>query len=324
MTKEVPMKKKKVLAYDLGGTKVHIGVVDETGKILVEERVPVLVEKGKVAVLNQLGELGRKYIQLYPEIKYVGLASAGPMDPTKGLLLDPTNLSNPNDPNNSWGRLPITKILGAKLKRKVILENDAAAAMLAEHWKGKAKNCSDAMIMTLGTGLGTGIIANGELVRAGRMLHPEAGHLIIRMGDQSAPCGCGNLGCAEAFLSGRSFTRRNRPRFARADYMAKDITELAEKGDPRALAAFEEYAELMATTISCYVVLYSPKIVVFAGSFSEAAHLFIPRTLEHLKVLLKRRRVGVDLMPKLAVSALNNKAGLLGGAFVALQAAKKK
>lgn len=318
------MKKKKVLAYDLGGTKVHVGVVDETGKVLAEQKVPVVVEKGKSAVINQLADLGNEYIKKYPEIRYVGLASAGPLDPKRGLLLDPTNLSNPNDPNNNWGQLHITKILGQKLKRTVILENDAAAAMLAEHWKGKAKKYSDAMIMTLGTGLGTGIISNGELLRSGRYLHPEAGHIIIRHDDKTAPCGCGNLGCAEAFLSGRSFTRRNRPRFARADLMAKDITELAEKGDPRALAAFDEYAELMAITIHNYVVLYSPKIIVFAGSFSEAAHLFTAKTLEHLKVLLKRRRVGVDLMPKLAVSALNNKAGLLGGAYVALQAAQAR
>ena len=313
------MKKKKVLAYDLGGTKVHLGVVDQTGKVLVDQRVPVVVEKGKTAVINQLAELGKSYLKLYPEIEQVGLASAGPMDPTRGLLLDPTNLSNPNDPKNNWGRVHITKILGQKLKRNVTLENDAAAAMLAEHWKGKAKGYKNSMIMTLGTGLGTGIISNGELLRSGRFLHPEAGHIIIRDGDQSAPCGCGNLGCSEAYLSGRGFTRRNRPRFARADYLAKDISELAEKGDPRALAAFAEYSELMAVAIHNYVVCYSPEIVVFAGSFAEAAHLFIPSTIRHLKVLLKRRRVGVDLLPKLAVSSLDNKAGLLGGAYVALQ-----
>ena len=209
------MKKKKVLAYDLGGTKVHLGVVDQSGRVLAEQRVPVVVEQGKTAVINQLAELGKSYLTLYPEIKQVGLASAGPMDPT--------NLSNPSDPKNNWGRVHITKILGQKLKRNVTLENDAAAAMLAEHWKGKAKGYENSMIMTLGTGLGTGIISNGELLRSGRFLHPEAGHIIIRDGDQSAPCGCGNLGCSEASLSGRGFTRRNRPRFARADSLAKDI-----------------------------------------------------------------------------------------------------
>lgn len=312
-------KLKKVLAYDLGGTKVHVGVVDETGKVLAEQRVPVVVEQGKAAVINQLAELGLAYLKEFPEIKQVGLASAGPLDPVRGLLLDPTNIANPNDKKKSWGRVHITKILGQKLKRNVTLENDAAAAMLAEHWLGKAKKYDNAMILTLGTGLGTGIISNGSLLRSGRYLHPEAGHVIIRADDQSAPCGCGNLGCAEAFLSGRSFTRRNRPRFARADYLAADITELARKGDPRAIAAFNEYAELMAVSITNYVVCYCPEIIVFAGSFAAAADMFIPQTKKHLETLLKRRRVGVDLMPKLAVSALDNKAGLVGGAYVAFK-----
>lgn len=315
--------KRKVLAYDLGGTKVHVGVVDESGRILAEQRVPVLVEKGKKGVIDQLAQLGKEYLEQYPDIKFVGLASAGPLDPVRGLLLDPTNLSNPANSKKSWGQVPISKILGQKLKRKVILENDAAAAMLAEHWKGKAKGYDNAMILTLGTGLGTGIICNGHLLRSGRSLHPEAGHVIIREGDQTAPCGCGNLGCAEAYLSGRSFTRRNRARFARADFVAKDIAELAEKGDPRALAAFSEYAEYMAVALHNYVVCYSPEIIVFSGSFAEAAHLFTAKTIAQLKILLKRRRVGVDLLPKLAVSSLDNKAGLLGGAFVALKAGKK-
>jgi predicted NBD/HSP70 family sugar kinase len=175
------------------------------------------------------------------------------------------------------------------------------------------------MILTLGTGLGTAVISNGELVRAGRHLHTEAGHIIIRQGDHTAPCGCGNLGCSEAFLSGRSFTRRNRPHFARPELTAVDIAEMARKGDPRALAAFEEYAELMAIAIQNYVVIYCPEIIVLTGSFAATADLFLPATREHLKRLLKRRRKGIDLMPKLAVSSLDNRAGLLGGAFVAFQ-----
>jgi glucokinase len=301
---------KKVLAYDLGGTKVLVGVVNHQGKVLEEIKVPVVVDQGKAAVIQQLADLGNAFLKKHPDIKKVGMASAGPLDPKKGLLLDPTNLGN-------WGKVPIAKLLGAKLKRPVILENDAAAAMIAEHWMGKAKGYENAMILTLGTGLGTAVIANGELVRAGRHLHTEAGHIIIRDGDQSAPCGCGNLGCSEAYLSGRSFTRRNRPRFARPELLAEDIANMARKADPRALAAFEEYAELMAIAIHNYAVIYCPEIVVLTGSFANAADLFVPQTKEHLKRLLKRRRKGSDLLPKIAVSSLQNRAGLLGGAYVA-------
>jgi glucokinase len=98
----------------------------------------------------------------------------------------------------------------------------------------------------------------------------------------------------------------------------QDIAELAHKGDPRALAAFEEYAELMAIAIHNYCVIYCPELIVFTGSFAATAPLFLPQVREHLKKLLKRRRKGIDLLPKLVVSSLENRAGLLGGAYIAL------
>ena len=305
---------KVVLAYDLGGTKVQAGVVTEKGKILAEVRTPVLFEKGKAAVLRQLSDIGEDFLRRYPKIKVVGMASAGPLDPGRGILLDPTNFTSSE---GSWGRVPIAAILSKSLKRKVCLENDAAAAVLAEAWIGAGKGYDNVMILTLGTGLGTGIIANGQLVRSGRGMHPEAGHLMLNGRDTTAPCGCGNLGCAEAYLSGRNFTRRTRTRFGNPQLTGEEIANLARKQDPRALAAFEEYAEYMAVAIHNYVVLYAPEIVVFTGSFANTSDLFIDSTRSHLERLLVRRRVGVDFMPKLAVSKLENSAGLIGAAHVA-------
>ncbi len=311
----------KVLAYDLGGTKVAVGVVNSKGKVLEEIRVPVVIEQGKAAVLRQLSDLGRDLLSRHRGIRKAGIASAGPLDPVKGALLDPTNFASKE---GTWGRVPIAAILSKKLGISVKLENDAAAAILAEHWIGAAKNVENAMILTLGTGLGTGIIVNGKLVRAGQNQHTEAGHLILREGDESAPCGCGNLGCAEAFLSGRSFARRSRLRFGDSNLTAKDIADLARKRDPRAIAAFEEYSRLLATAIHNYAVIYAPEVVIFTGSFAEASDLFLDATKEHLEKLLARRRVGVDLMPKLKISKLNNMAGLIGGAYVALKNGHQK
>lgn len=305
----------KVLTYDLGGTKIAIGVVTSQGKVLKELRTPALFAEGKKAVLDQLVELGQSILKDHPSIQKAGVASAGPLDPVKGILLDPTNFASSK---GAWGKVPLAEILSKKLKIDVTLENDAAAAMLGEHWRGAARGYQNAMILTLGTGLGTAIISNGELVRAGRHLHTEAGHLIIQAHDSSAPCGCGNLGCAEAYLSGRNFSRRARTRFGNATLTAQDITELARKKDPRALAAFEEYAEMMAIAIHNYVVIYAPEIIVLTGSFAQAAGQFLPSTRHHLLRLLKRRRIGIDLIPKLKVSTLHNQAGLIGAAWIAL------
>lgn len=306
-----------VLAYDLGGTKVAVGVVNEKGKILNSVRVPALVDQGKEAVIRQLGDLGLELLQEYPKIKQVGIASAGPLDPYKGVLLDPTNFVSYA---GTWGKVPLVKILEKRLKKTVILENDAAAAILAEHWVGAARKFNNAMILTLGTGLGTGVICNGELVRAGRRLHTEAGHLILKHGDATAPCGCGNLGCAEAYLSGRSFSHRANANWLQRsrNFSAKEIAELARAKDLEALSAFEEYAKMMAVAIHNFVVIYAPEIVIFTGSFAEASDLFIESTRTHLENLLARRRIGTDMLPKLMVSKLGNNAGLIGGAYVAL------
>jgi glucokinase len=306
---------KKVLAYDLGGTKVAVGIVSDRGKVLEEIRVPVMIDQGKKALIAQLADLGRQLISNHRGIRMAGFASAGPLDAESGVLLDPTNFSTGG---KNWGKFPIAPLLSQKLGIPVRLENDAAAAILAEHWVGAARKFKNAMILTLGTGLGTGILVDGKLVRAGQGQHPEAGHLILDYNDQSAPCGCGNLGCAEAFLSGRSFGRRARARFGNAQLNAKDVAELARKRDPRALAAFEEYSRVMAIALHNYSVIYAPEIVVFTGSFADASDLFLDATRRHLEHLLARRRVGVDLLPELAISDLENRAGLIGGAYVAL------
>ena len=303
----------KVLSFDLGGTKLAAGVVNRQGRILESVEVPALMEQGKEVVIDQLVSLGREFMAKHPEIKRIGMASAGPLDPLKGILLDPTNYAGPK---GTWGKVPITKILQKRLKVPVLLENDAAAAALAEHWIGSAKKADNAVILTLGTGLGTGVICNGALVRAGKNRHTEAGHIIIHANDKSAPCGCGNLGCAEAYLSGRSFGRRAQQRFGRSDLTARDIANLAKHHDPRAIAAFEEYSEIMAIALYSYTKLYCPDIFIFSGSFSKAAPLFLPHTERHLERLLERE-LKTERQPKLEISCLQNQAGLIGGAYIA-------
>jgi len=305
-----------VLAFDLGGTKLAVGVVDVRGKIVESIRVPTEVAGGKSAVVNQMVKLGKDFLARYPGIHRVGIASAGPLDPMQGVLLDPTNLSAGGP---SWGRVPLVKALSTRLKRPVQLENDAAAAVLAEKWVGIGRKCSNVMILTLGTGLGTGVICNGELVRAGRFLHTEAGHLIVKLGDASAPCGCGNVGCAEAYLSGRNFARRYGARAGGVEKTSREIAELARSGDALAREAFEEYASVMAVAIHNFAVIYAPEVIVFTGSFAQTADLWMGAVEAKLLQLMVRRRTGVDMVPRLRLSKLGNDAGLIGGALIALR-----
>jgi len=302
------------LAYDLGGTKVEVGVVNRSGQILESERVPARTQDGAKELIEQLAQIGLPYLEKYSEIDAIGLASAGPLDPKRGTLLDPTNMFQNG---KSLGEVPISSELEKLLERPVYLENDAAASILAEQWVGAASDVENAMVLTLGTGLGTGIICNGQLVRAGRGLHPEAGHIVIGAGDETAPCACGNLGCAEAYLSGSHFERRAKEVFGLDKHLrASQISQKAREKDPKALKAFDDYCDKLAIAITSYVVLYAPEKIIFAGSFAKAGDLFIEPTQEKLVPLLERRRVGVDLFPELTISPLKNHSGILGGAKV--------
>lgn len=302
-----------VLGYDLGGTKVHVGAVSPEGLILESHQEAVVIGQGKKALIDQLARLGRPFIEKYG-IEAVGLASAGPLDPTSGELLDPTNFRTKGE---RWGVFPIAPLLEKALKRPVKLENDAASAVLAENWVGGAINVRNCMVITLGTGLGTAIICNGTLVRSGRYLHTEAGHLILDPSDKSMLCGCGNYGCSETYLSGVNFAKRVSKKLKR-DVSGEELVRMAGAKNKTVLQAFEEYADKMAQAIHNYVVIFSPEAILFSGSFSKASTLFLPGTRKRLKELLKNRRQGIDLMPATAISPLGTDSGLIGAARVAL------
>jgi len=299
------------LAYDLGGTKAEIGVVDKTGQILAIRKELLDLEQGCTRVIEQLIDWGRDLIREFPSISAVGVSSCGPLDPRTGELLDPTNLLTNG---MGWGKVPLGAILEKAFEVPVRVDNDAACSVLAERWQGAAQNYENALVVALGTGLGVGIICNGALVRAGRNLHPEAGHIIIAAGDETHPCSCGVLGDAEAFLSGKNFVRHfNGNRAAPLD--GAQVTARARAQDPEALAAFASYSETLAITLHNYCVMFCPEVIIFAGSFAEAFDVFAPRTEARLQELLSRRQ---HLMPKLCVSPLANHAGLIGAAYIAL------
>jgi glucokinase len=304
---------KKALAFDLGGTKLAAAVIDESGQILDIVRAKVDLSGGPSSLINQFYALGAPFIKTH-KLKMAVIASAGPLNPVTGVLLNPTNLKTNGQ---RWGDVPLTQLVEKKLKIKTKLENDAAAATLAEYWIGVGKGSDNILSITLGTGLGVGIITNGKLVRSGRNLHTEGGHIILDYQDKDWLCGCGNYGCAEAFLSGVNFTKHLAEIYKDPALDGHKLVELARKGDQKTLNEFKSYGLRLAAFLYSHIVLFSPEKIIISGGFSHSADLFLPVTTKKLEVLLATRRTGIDMMPQILISKFRDEAGLLGAAYVA-------
>ncbi len=309
-----PQNSGRVLAIDLGGTKILLAAVDRLGKMKDVTRERVDLADGYPGLLRQIVRLAKPLIEKH-EISHGAIAAAGPLDPVSGQLLNPTNLKIDHE---FWGVVPIARDISRALKIPVQLENDAAAAALAESWVGQSKKYQNSVMVTLGTGLGLGVIANGELLRAGQHLHTEGGHVTMNYLEKDWQCGCGNYGCAEAYLSGTNFTKNVGRIWGRPNLRGEDIVVEARSGESHAVQAFQLYGEKLATFIYSTVMLFAPEVVVMSGGFSNAHDLFLPITEKRLSDLLKMHRAGVDMLPKLKISKFCDEAGLLGAAYVAM------
>jgi len=300
------------LCYDLGGTKLRAALISAQGRISATAEKPIDQTLGLPGLLADFRELAKEMSA--KKFKMVSVASAGPLHSGKGILLDPTNFFTGE---KSWGIIPIAAHLKKIFKRPVLIDNDAAAAVMGEAWKGGHGKARDNLIaITLGTGVGIGVITNGAVVRAGRGLHPEASHIPINSEDRSRPCGCGAYGCIEAYLSGMHFARIVSEALGRTvDGYA--ITGLAQQGDRKVLDLFAEYGRHLAQAIRSLAVVFAPEVVVLGGGFSEAAPYFLPTAEAALPALLERYRQGFDLVPKVKVSKLGESIGVLGAAFMA-------
>jgi len=306
------------LCYDLGGTKLRAAHVNARGRILAHATGKVDLKGGLPGLIGLFVELSKQLPR--EKFKSVSVASAGPLHPGKGLLLDPTNFFTQE---KSWGVIPLVAHLKKAFRKPVTLENDAAAAVLGELWKGGHGRARNIVAMTLGTGVGVGVITNGRLVRAGRGLHPEGGHIPINSENRNYPCGCGAFGCIEAYLAGSHFAKRMSARLGRR-LTGVEAVKMAESGDVQIRSSFREYGKDLAQAVRSLCVLFAPEVVVLSGGFSHASPLFLPETHKALPGLMERYREGIDLLPEVKVSKLQSDAGIMGAAYIASGAASSK
>jgi len=309
------------LGVDVGGTKILAGVVDEDGQVLRTERRPTL-RSDVAALVESIGECVRA---LDPEgaCRTLGVSIAALLDaPRERILLAP---------NGGWTQEPLEFLLEREIQLSTLLENDGNAAAWGEVRFGAGRAVNDVVMVTVGTGVGGGVVLNGQLRTGAHGVAGEIGH--HTMVANGLPCGCGRTGCWEQYASGSALVREARAMATErrgdaslllglgdgtpAGVQGLHVTEAAHAGDPVALAAFARVAEWLGRGMSDLAAVIDPELFIIGGGVSEAGDvLLVP-----LRSSFRRQLMGFGHVPcaEVVLAQLGNHAGLIGVADLARQ-----
>ena len=312
------------VGLDVGGTKVLGIVIDpaDPARVVHERLVPTPV--GGEGLVDLLAALAGELRDLAPEPPVaVGVGVPGPVD-HDGVLRMGAHLAKIRD-------LPLRAALRERLAVPVAADNDANAHAIAEHRAGAALGAADALVVTLGTGIGAGWISEGRLVRGAHGFAGEPGHMVVD--PNGPPCPCGQRGCWERFASGTGLARMARDaavggRLAAAVELAggdpdlvrgEHVTAAAREGDVDALVVLDQLADWIALGLSNLVNLLDPARIVIGGGLVDASDLLLPRvrTVVRARVLGGLGRDEVAIVP----AVLGERAGAIGAALLAVDEA---
>ena len=296
-------------AVDIGGTKIAVGIVDDAGRVLSRTQTPTDPNDYQAGLDFMAAQLRQTARDAGVELAGIGIGSTGPVDPLKGEFGDVDFLPG-------WrGKSPV-KDLTDLFSLRVALENDGDAAALAEAGWGAGRNRKRLIYITVGTGIGGGIILDGQLYRGVDGAHPEVGHQVI---DPAGPaCSCGFRGCWESLAAGPAMAAWFQAH-APADYpgrdamTAKQICERAQKGDVIAQQVVEREAYYLGLGLANLINLFTPDAIVLSGSVMKSADLFMPRVRAVI-------RGGCRFVPaekvELTLASLGDDTNLIGAARV--------
>ena len=315
-----------VLGIDIGGTNLVVGSVAEDGSVLhAMQSEPTHAEAGATSVLDRLVALAERVIAQTrreipgAEIIGVGTGAPGPLDTKSGIVL--------LTPNLGWVNMPLRQIIHDRLGLPATLDNDANCAVLGEWWVGAARGARNAIGITIGTGIGGGLVLEGKLYHGASDVAGEIGHTTIET--EGRRCKCGNYGCLEAYASGPNIAMRaveeleagavsSLPVMVGGDLKkitAQTVYEAAHQGDELALEIVNDTAKFLGVGIANLLNVFNPEVVVVCGGVTLAGdHLFVPLRREIARRAFKPAVQACRIVP----GELINTAGVYGAARVFL------
>ena len=319
--------KKYYIGVDLGGTNIAIGITDEEFNIIAKGSVPTLAQRGGEAIVHDMAELAKKLCSdngiAKDEIAGVGIASPGTVNPGTGIIEYANNIK--------FKDFPITKLFSEEFgieMSKIAIGNDANLAALGEYVAGAAKGAGSSAMLTLGTGVGGGVVIGGKIFTGGANFNgAELGHVVIRSGGRQ--CTCGRRGCWEAYSSATALSAMTKEKAIElklkglssllleeeredGSYSAKAAFKAMKNGDEYAKSVTDEYIHYLAEGITNIVNIFQPNILCIGGGVcNEKEYLTTP-----LNEIVNRDQYtrSCKSKTKIVIATLGNDAGIIGAA----------
>ncbi len=309
---------KYCFGVDVGGTTVKLGLFNTSGDLMEKWEIPTVTEDDGKAILPDCAKSILKKMDERKmdrtEVVGVGIGAPGPVD-SEGTLYGAVNLG--------WGTMSLKKELQTLLNMPVEAGNDANVAALGEAWQGGAKGYEDVVVVTLGTGVGGGIIINGKMVAGATGAAGEIGHMHVN-DDEIEPCNCGNCGCLEEYVSAtgivrmakRKLAKDDRPSIMRKDDLsAKDVWDAVKAGDTVATEVAEDFGWYLGKAMALVANVSNPEIFVIGGGVSKAGNVLLGYIQKYYqKYAFKGCRGAL-----FTLATLGNDAGIYGAARLVLE-----
>ncbi|NTV53045.1 MAG: ROK family protein [Candidatus Firestonebacteria bacterium] len=314
------------LGIDLGGSNISAALMDSHGRMRQLKKIKTLAHEGKAQVISRLVELARAVPQeanlKTQNLRAIGLGVPGIIDVPNGVVLYSPNLPG-------WTRVPIRRALQTALKKPIMIDNDANVAAYGEKWLGAGREVENLVVYTLGTGVGGGIIVEGNIFHGHNHAAGELGHVTIL--PDGPRCACGNHGCVEALVSGTAIARVAREALKKSsdsliyelcgripdDVTAKHVFQAARKGDALANKIVTQTGQYLGIAVANTINLLNPELVIIGGGVSGAGELL----LRPVRAEVKKRALKDSLAAtKIVVAQLGDQAGVIGAAGIAMLA----
>ena len=305
---------------DLGGTTVKIAYFDETGAMLEKWEIPTVTEDGGKRILPDIAASVRAFLDANrvadSQVLGLGIGVPGPVN-AKGVVNKCVNLG--------WGVFNIAQELSRLTGFPVKAGNDANVAALGEFWKGGGQGCENMVFVTLGTGVGGGIVVEGNLLHGAHGSGAEIGHLVLNR-NETVPCNCGKYGCVEQYCSATGIVRVAKRHLEATDapstlrgleaMTCKDIFDAGKAGDKEALAILEQVYDCMGQFLANVCSTVDPEVVVIGGGVSKAGQMLLDGIVPYFRKYVFHAASGA----RFALASLGNDAGAYGAFKLALDA----